>query len=91
MAARADFMSALPRPYNQPSDTVASKGGKVQSVKGPAGTTSVWPAKTRVGPGMPLSLRAQKFFDIGKGHGGDIKTHSGQALNHEGLTACILG
>ncbi len=27
MAARADFMSALPRPYSQPSDTVGSKGG----------------------------------------------------------------
>src|SRR5262249_54837585 len=53
------FMSTAPRPYNSSPAISAENGGYFQAFSSPGGTTSVWPAKTRFGPAVPL--RAYKF------------------------------
>jgi hypothetical protein len=60
IAAIPLFMSAAPRPNSWPSRITGSNGSECQCSSGPAGTTSVWPAKQSTGPGPP-SRRAQKL------------------------------
>ena len=52
-------MSAAPRPIKRPPSTTASNGSTCHCSRGPAGTTSVWPAKTSAGAALPR--RAQRF------------------------------
>ena len=56
MAASAPFMSAAPRPTMKPSFTSAANGSSLQPARSPAGTTSLWPAKAKCGPGLPASV-----------------------------------
>ena len=52
-AAMALFMSAAPRPISTPSSMRASNGSTRQAPASPTGTTSVWPAKQRLGRALP--------------------------------------
>ena len=52
-AAMADFMSTAPRPIRTPSTSLASKAPWLQAAASPTGTTSVWPAKPRLGLSAP--------------------------------------
>ena len=61
MQATAVFMSAAPRPKSRPSRCVGTKGSLCQCSSGPVGTTSVWPASTRVGPGTAPTCTAQRL------------------------------
>ena len=56
MAASEVFMSQAPRPYSTPSRWVGTKGSLCHCCTGPVGTTSVWPANTRVGAGLPGAI-----------------------------------
>jgi len=53
IAARLPFMSAAPRPMSRSSCTVAANGSTSHCSRGPAGTTSVWPANTSAGAARP--------------------------------------
>ena len=55
-AAIAPFMSTAPRPHSTSSCTAAPNGANDQASALPMGTTSVWPAKHRLG--LPLPRRA---------------------------------
>ncbi|MNN60430.1 hypothetical protein D3C81_1756120 [compost metagenome] len=52
-AAMPPFMSTAPRPYRMPSRVSPSNGAAVQAATSPVGTTSVWPAKQRLGEAVP--------------------------------------
>jgi hypothetical protein len=52
-AAMALFMSTAPRPISTPSTTAASNAPLLQAAAFPTGTTSVWPAKQRLGRAVP--------------------------------------
>ena len=52
-AAMALFMSAAPRPITTPSTISAAKASWLQAAASPTGTTSVWPAKQRLGRAVP--------------------------------------
>ena len=52
-AAMPPFMSTAPRPTMTPSLISAAKGSDDQASVGPVGTTSVWPAKQRLGEAVP--------------------------------------
>ncbi|MCY1545035.1 hypothetical protein D9M68_809530 [compost metagenome] len=60
MAASEVFMSLAPRPKSLPSRCEGTKGSLPQASSGPVGTTSVWPAQTRVGC-WPVPRRAQRL------------------------------
>ena len=52
-AAIAPFMSAAPRPNSRPSTIRAANGSCDQAARSPTGTTSVWPAKQKLGAAVP--------------------------------------
>ena len=51
--AIAAFMSAAPRPNRLPSMICAPNGSTVQPATSPTGTTSVCPAKQKLGSAVP--------------------------------------
>lgn len=64
MAAKEVFMSLAPRPNNLPSRWLGVKGSVVHLSKGPVGTTSVWPANTKVGPFGEQRLIAHRLLTL---------------------------
>ena len=60
-AAIAPFMSTAPRPHNSPSRRLAANGSNDQPSTGPVGTTSVCPAKHRLG--RPLAEAGVEIGD----------------------------
>ena len=88
-------MSAAPRPYRRPSRCVGTKGSLVQCSSGPVGTTSVWPAKTRVGPGRPPRRSAHRLLTrASSGPASSVsqaKPAARQALGQQRLAAGVVG
>ena len=52
-AATPPFMSQAPRPQSSPSAISPENGSNRQRALSPGGTTSVWPAKARLGVASP--------------------------------------
>ena len=89
-------MSAAPRPYRRPSRCVGTKGSLVHRSSGPVGTTSVWPAKTSVGPGRPPSCMAHRLVtraSVGPGRRSSRRRSRAAArrCGEQGLAAAVVG